>query len=406
MAWIDVERGRGERDRMADGGVPEALPLLDANQRELLRRWVRSDSGKRGRAALLNDAGPSAIELAESLCELLLREGWIVRRERLSGGAWRWDSISWRDLPRLQDLLGVASPRSRAVERQACIEKATAWLQARRAATATSALDPDLLDELSDAVEQLQEDKSMRVEMLAARLELLQAVASWHDSAAQGSRRDFALRARGTTKALSESEWRWLESSFDLERLRIARFAPVAWLAGDIVLQWGERRADIGALHCLGVPLSDLQRATGATAPSQWWLIENRASFERQAQSRNPGVLLVWMPGRPSTAWMEAVAHVLRLAPAPAWISADADPAGVDIACTVGALWDSKALGWQPHQMGVGQLEGTAQHWPLNDHDRRLIATLMDRSDLRPELRALCEAMLREGRKAEQEGWM
>jgi hypothetical protein len=112
------------------------------------------------------------------------------------------------------------------------------------------------------------------------------------------------------------------------------------------------------------------------------------------------------MPGRPSTAWLRAVAHLLRLAPAPAWISADADPAGVDIACSVGALWTERGQPWEPHRMGVAEWNATAQRWPLNDHDRALLARLLAEPALAPDLRALCEAMLREGRKAEQEGWL
>ena len=398
--WVDVGRGRAARDRAASGPVPEALPLLDGDHRELLRRWVRKDTNKPRRATLMNEA-PS-IERGEALCELLLREGWLVRHEKLVGGSWHWDAISWRDLPRLQELLGVTSRRGREEERQARLEQASAWLQVRREETAASALDPDLLDELTRALEQLRQDKALPL----ARLDLLQAVAAWHDAGTQGSRRDFALRARGTTKSLTEADWRWLEASFDLERLRIARFAPVAWIAGDLVLHWGERQVDAGALHCVGLPLSDLARADAATAPQRYWLIENRASFERQAQSREPGTMMVWLPGRPSTAWLEAMAHLLALAPAPAWISADADPAGVDIACTAGALWEARGLAWEPHRMGAEQLAATEQHWPLNDHDRTLLASLLSRPALPTELRALCEAMQREGRKAEQEAWL
>jgi hypothetical protein len=231
-------------------------------------------------------------------------------------------------------------------------------------------------------------------------------VAGWHDAGRQGSRRDFALFARDSTKAITEAEWRWLEASFDMERLRVARFAPVAWLAGDLVLSWAGRQVDLGALHCLGLSLADLGRAGSATGPSRWWLIENRASFERQALVREPGRALIWMPGRPSPAWLQAVAHLLSLAPAPAWISADADPSGVDIACTAGALWSTCGLEWAPHQMGTAQLEATTQVWPLNEHDRRLLVVLLARGDLPGELRALCEAMLRLGRKAEQEAWV
>jgi hypothetical protein len=408
MDWADTPLGRGKRDRCVAGPVPEHLPLLDADHRTLLQRWAGNDSARRGRAALLNEAGPAGIERAEALCDRLLREGWVMRHERLAGGSWRWDAISWRDLPRLQALLGVSSPRQRAGERQAHLEQAQAWLQARREGATDNTLDPDLLDELTRALAQLADDKTLRLDLLAMRLALLQAIAIWHDAGTQGLRQDFALRARGTTKALSDADWRWLETWFDLERLRIARFAPVAWLAGDLVLHWGEQRVHAAPLHCLALPLADLCRADAGTGPSRWWLIENRASFERQAQTqaREPGRLLVWLPGRPSAAWLAAMAHLLALVPAPAWISADADPAGVDIACTAGALWEACGLGWTPHQMGAAELAASPQHWRLNEHDRTLLARLLARPALPLELRSLCEAMGREGRKAEQEGWL
>ena len=56
--------------------------------------------------------------------------------------------------------------------------------------------------------------------------------------------------------------------------------------------------------------------------------------------------------------------------------------------------------------MGVPQWEATLQRWPLNDHDRRLLGVLLAKADLQPTLRALCEAMAQEGRKAEQEAWL
>lgn len=404
--WVDTVHDRRRRERCAAVPVPADLPLLDAEQVSLLRRWVRAD-GDRRRTTLLKEAGAENIERADALCDLLLREGWIVRRERLSGATWLWESIGWRDLPRLQGLLGVTGERQRREQRQASIDQAGAWLQSWRETAATNALDPDLLDELERALAQLADDRSLRLDLLAKRLALLQAIAAWHDADEQGSRRDFALRARGATKALTKAEWRWLEASFDLERLRITRFVLVAWLAGDFELTWnGHQRVHFAPLHCLGLPVVDLRRASGATPPRRWWLIENRASFERQAQQREPGVALIWMPGRPPAAWMDAITHLLQLAPAPAWISADADPAGIDIACSVGARWRSLGLDWTPHQMGVPQWQATSQRWPLNEHDRRLLATLLARSDLPGELRALCEAMQLEGRKAEQEGWI
>ncbi len=403
--WIDEAKSRTRRERRADAPVPEAPPLLDRERRDLLRRWVRQDALRRTRGALIKDAGATGIERAEALCAQLLDEGWIIRCEQLTGGAWQWHALIWRDLPRLQALLDVAGPGRRAETRQALLDQVQAWLKTWRARAAEP--DPDLLDELEQAVAQLTDDRTLPPDRLARRLDLLQALAAWRDAGESGTRRDFALRAAGGTKALSAADWRWLESGFDLERLRIARFALMAWLAGDVTLRWhGGQTLPLSHLHCIGLPLTDLIRVHAAEAPRRWWLIENRASFERQAREPAPGTALLWMPGRPPRAWREAVRHLLRLAPAPAWISADADPSGVDIACSVGEIWQSRGLAWEPHRMSVAEWAATDQTWPLNAHDHRLLDRLLDRPGLPDGLRALCEAMRAEGRKAEQEAWI
>lgn len=140
-------------------------------------------------------------------------------------------------------------------------------------------------------------------------------------------------------------------------------------------------------------------------APQRYWLIENRASFERQAQHLPEGVCLIWLPGRPSQAWQQALAWLLAQAPAPADISCDPDPAGVDIALTAGALWNAAQQPWRCTHMA-------AEHWaqgttrPLNAHDERLLAQLLGRTDLPADLAALCVHMQAQGDKAEQEGWL
>lgn len=411
--WLDTEVKRGVRDRRARCPVPQELPLLAADERKLLQAWVRNDSLNRRRATLMKsaDAAGCSIERAEALCDKLQRAGWLQRRERLTGGSWQWESIAWLDLDALKRLLGVGSAQLRAESREALLEEARRWLQARGEVAAAAALDPDHLDELTAALEQLAREATLPLPVLATRVALLYALADWHDAGAQGLRRDFALRARGTTKAIGAADWRWLETFFDLERLRITQFAPMLWLAGAASLHWGERRVDLEALHCAGLPLSDVVRLdrvelAAEAPPRRYWLIENRASFERQAQLREPGCVLLWLPGRPATGWLDAVARLLRLAPAPAWISADADPAGVDIACGVGRLWQAQGLAWEPHRMGLVEWQASTQHWPLNDHDRALLGRLLERPDLEAGLRALCLAMRREGRKAEQEGWL
>lgn len=410
--WLDVPVQRGVRDRTACGPVPGDLGLMGPEDQGLLARWVRDDAKRRGRDALMKLARGEGIERAEALCEQLLRAGWITRRERLIGGVWQWQSITWRDLDTLKALLGVGSAAQRNAARADVLQTAEAWLAQRQAAAdPAQPPDPPWQDEWAQAQAQLAADNTLKSEVLSQRWTLMQALADWHDANREGTRRDFALHARGGTKSIGPADWKWLAQQFDLERLRITGFAPMLWLAGRVVLCWNDALVDASSLHCVGVPLDDVPRADALRTRSagglqRYWLIENRASFERQARQCPDGTALIWMPGRPSRLWLDAVGHLLRLAPAPVWISADADPSGVDIALTVGALWHERGLLWSPHRMGADELAQSDQLWPLNEHDHALLSRLLARTDLPSDLRSLCDAMQQTGRKAEQEAWL
>jgi hypothetical protein len=411
--WVDTYIRRDTRDRRANGDVPAVLPLLGATQLQALKRWASKERAACRRITLLKEAEPATIEEAEILRERLLAEGWIECREQLKGGVWQWESLSWRDLSRLQELLGIQNAQARERQRETALAQTTAWL------AQDMALESDVREAMQAALATLQTERTLPLAALLARLDLLKALADWQSAGMEGSQRDFALHARGDTKGLSAAEWRWLGQVFDLERLCISPFAPMLALSGSVALHWGTHRLDLDALHFLQLPLSDLLRVSRVTGAIQgWWLIENRASFERQARlaresaaraaegAASPQRVIVWLPGRPSQAWLAAWSHLVRQLPAPVAISADADPAGVDIACTVGACCEQAGLPWEPEQMGVAQLEAATQHWSLNDHDVALLQRLLDRPDLPDALRALCLAMQREGRKAEQEGWL
>lgn len=406
MEWLDEPIRRGVRERTAPHEPPAALNMLTVEQRELLTLWVRKDNATRGREALLKEGGRHRIEMAEVLCDWLLREGWITRKEKLVGGHWQWDSLTWRDLTTLKQLLGVGSRSQRDEERTRLLSGLRQWF---------SELSPDelashhvgLLDDLQAALISLEKEVAQRVEILEARSRWLRALHTWCQDERQGTRRDFALHAGEHTKALGTSDWKWLEEHFDLERLGVSHFTPLMWLAGQADLKWGERTADLGAITFMAVPLDDVQKVTALTnVPAHWWLIENHTSFERQAQQLSDDTLLVWMPGRPSTAWLAALEHLVRCAPAPLKMSADADPAGVDMACSVGRVWERMGLTWEPYRMGAAEMAAAKQSWALNTHDRALLAKLLMAPDLPPSLRELCEAMQRDGCKAEQEGWL
>lgn len=406
MAWVDEQLRRGVRQRTAPQAPPTALGMLPIEQRDLLALWVRKDNASRGRDALLKESGRNRIEVAEGLCDWLLREGWITRKEKLVGGHWQWDSLMWRDLAALKQLLGVGSRDQRGEERALVLDGLQQWL----AECSPQELGPDhagLLKDIHVAVDSLQQEPPLRVEVLEARSCWLKALHMWCLDERQGTRRDFALYAGEHTKAIGQGDWKWLEDHFDLERLGVSHFTPLIWLAGQAVLRWTKRTLDLGAVHFAALPLDDVRRITGlADAPAHWWLIENRTSFERQAQKLAADTVLVWMPGRTSMAWLAALEHLVRCAPAPLWVSADADPSGVDMACSVGRVWERLGLAWEPFRMGRSELSAVKQSWILNAHDRALLSRLLETPDLPPQLRELCDVMQREGRKAEQEGWL
>ena len=72
----------------------------------------------------------------------------------------------------------------------------------------------------------------------------------------------------------------------------------------------------------------------------------------------------------------------------------------------VAALWRDHGQVWEPYRMGISEWQAASQQWPLNAHDVALLERLFRDENLPRELEGLGRAMLAEGRKAEQEGWL
>lgn len=402
MNWQDVLIRREVRQRTAAHEPPQVLTLLSKEDQDLLATWVRKDHASRSRDALLKEAGIANIDRAEALSDWLLREGWITRKEKLQGGSWHWEGLSWRDLDRLKALIGVGSRTQRDEARSQRFEQARCWLQSLPQDT-----DPELHDSVTQALDQFAGEHALRVDVVSTRLDLLVSLVEWCREEMNGTRRDFALFAGEHTKSISVSDWKWLERHFDLESLGVSHFLPVIWLAGNIQLKWEDRALDLASVRCLAIPVEDILRVSAIShPPDHWWLIENRASFERQSGQRPNQSLMAWLPGRPSQDWLKAIGHLLQLAQGPLKVSADADPAGIDIALTVGELWESQGQVWEPYRMGIEEWQAVSQKWPLNEHDVALLQRLLDNTNLPRQMTELGSAMLKEGRKAEQEGWL
>jgi len=368
---------------------PAALPSLRADERELLVDWLRGSAETRPWQSLLQAAGPGRIELADTLSQKALETGLATRHERSEHGRWWPVKLCWVELEKLQAALGLATRSDR---------------DARMAAL-TQRLDGLMADDLVGEAAQALAETRMAATTTEARAALLEALRRWVAEGRTGLRRDFALHL-GHTKAISAGEWGWLERHFDLPALGIDAFAPTLTLAGDARLQWpGGRGLDLGVGPFLTVPadaLQDLQRVDAP--PARWWLIENRASFEKQAARRAPGDALVWIAGRPTRAWGEAVSRLIALAPAPAAISADADPAGIEIALAAAEPWERAGLAWTATAMEPARLYRPGLQ-PLGRYDRGVLERLATRT-LPPELAALRDALAERGVKAEQEGWL
>ncbi|MDE2593706.1 MAG: hypothetical protein KGL57_05670 [Burkholderiales bacterium] len=387
--------GRDKRERYSIVPIgARTLPLLGVVLLDLLRVWAKSDSTTRSWLPLLGLAGPCQIEASEQLAEQLLQCGWLSIKERREKGAWQRQSITWMDLPELKVLLGISSKADRQSQREALLSDLRDWSQTHPV--------------LESAVQALHEAKTMKLDDLAQRISLLQSLMQWQLEQRIGTRRDFALEAGDGTKALTSSMWSWLDEYVDLPALGINRFMPQIWLAGPLQLTWSDKpTCDLSALHCVGLSAQDMVKLTQVKAPSQYWLIENRASFERQAAQCSGDVALIWLPGRPPNSWMTAISALLDLAPRPALISADPDPAGVEIALTASTIWQSRALPWQAHLMGAETLQVARKVSPLGaGYDRAVLTRLLQRTDLPVVLKDLCDYMRIHGVKAEQEGWL
>lgn len=388
-----VASGKNRRTRQstaAFSGVT-GLPPLSAAQHAVLLRWLKAEAQERSWQVLLDAAGAEQLDAADSLLQALLGAGAIALKEEFRHAQWQPWRVVWRDLPALQRAAGlVAAP-----EREAAHQDVRAALQ--RLAQSHP--------ELSVAV-QHGLDAALPQTTLQARAQLLQALAQWRDEQRDGLRQDFALSARGHTKAITNAEWAWLETQLPLEALGIARFAPLLWLGGALSLRRQDFQMDLRSMVFCGLPSTQFASPLTVTAgPSSYWLIENRASFERQARQLEAGVCLIWLPGRPGHDWQTAVAWLIAQAPAPGRISCDPDPAGIQIALTAGALWEQAGLPWRSTQMAPA-LWQDGKTLPLNDYDHRVLIELQAQPGLPVELQGLRDYLLDAGHKAEQEGWL
>ncbi|MFN3543559.1 MAG: DUF2399 domain-containing protein [Thiobacillus sp.] len=375
-----VVQSKTRRQRIADQ-PPRGLDSLPDDWRQLLKRWVRRGGDSRW-DTLRNDAGVGGQNRAQALLDWLLENGWIQLDEKFERAAWWPYRVRFLDPAALRAALGIVDADTAAAQ----------WLALR------SNLPPE--SPLLDALDTLPPKTAL------ARADLVTALACWREETRSGTQRDFALFARGATKAVTAAEWAWLGEAADLAEWGIERHTPLLLIAAPVELHFPHAVLNLAACvdFCALTPatLAAVQSASGT--PEHWHLVENRTSFERVARSRSAHDGVVWLPGFPPTWWREAVAKLLALAPAPAAIACDPDPAGVAIALQAGTLWQAAGLDWQPWRMDIATLQALPGHAPLNAWDNAQIAQLRQAPLLPAPLAALLDYMQQHGIKGEQEG--
>jgi hypothetical protein len=222
-----------------------------------------------------------------------------------------------------------------------------------------------------------------------------------------GTRRDFALFARGSTKAITDAEWSWLARVLELEALGVTRHAMTIELRAPAALVTPAGRIDVGAApDFISITASTITTALAFEgAFDAWRLVENRTSFERVARAQGHRDAVVWLPGYPPIAWRDAVSRLVAFQPAPAFIACDPDPDGIRIAATAGQIWTSRSCDWSPWRMDSQTLASSPQRKSLTARDRTQIEALLA-LPLPAVLRDLSQWMLRHGEKGEQEAYL
>ena len=370
---------KSRRQRVAEQ-PPRGLDTLPDDWRSLLKRWARRGGDSRWET-LKGDAGVGRQNLAQALLDWLLDNGWVVLTEKFERAEWWPYRVRFQEPAALRAALGIADADAISAN----------WKTFR------DALPPDT--PLLDALDALPPKTAL------ARADLATALVRWQLEQRSGTQRDFALFARGATKAVTSTEWAWLATATDLAEWGVDRHTPLLLVAAPVTLHLPQGVLDLAACadFCALTPTT-LAAATSADGtPARWHLVENRTSFERVARTRTADAGMIWLPGFPPGWWREAVAHLLTLAPAPAAIACDPDPAGIAIALQAGTLWQAAGLDWQPWHMDIATLQSLPSRSPLNAWDQTRIAQLAQ-SALPDSLSALLGYMREHNVKGEQEG--
>lgn len=375
---------RGRRLRRADHPSPKPISLWPESWRDLLRKWVRGTSSRRQWRTLIKEAGQRDINTAYELLNALLETGWVEIEESRIRGKWAPVAVEILCMEELRGLLGLPN---RALRHEAYVGL-------------SGEFQSEEIRLVFKSFKNFAPDKALK------RYELLRALDNWIDERRCGTRRDFALFARGDTKGVTSGEWTWFAEALDLEKHGVSPHTPTLCFQAPIVFLFPDGEMDLRPLKTmLALPpnavMSVLQIRGKLTC---WRVVENRTSFERVAKYARSEEGVLWVPGFAPSWWVSAVTHLINLCPAPLYIACDPDPAGVRIATIVARVWIDNALPWQPWGMSPETVEKLPQQKPLTEYDRQQIEELLSDDSLFLELRRLVIWMQKSGVKGEQEG--
>lgn len=372
--------GRRERSRRSDTVGEIDWP---SEWRELAIAWLRGGRGTRRWDALAAQAGNARMGMALALRDALVAGGWAECKERWEPGRdWRPVELRWLHPETLARRLGLPDSSAQRVLAD----------RLREAGFSDPRL-PALADSLTGPAA-----------TVLRRTELLRRLDAWLREGRLGTRRQFALFARGSSKLVSESEWAWLDETLGLEAIGISAHTPGFWLRAPLSLRLPAGRLDlVAAVPALALPPRALIGAAIEGRVQRWRIVENRTSFEQAACAHGGMDGVVWVPGFAPPWWRETMASLLASVPAPALIACDPDPAGIRIALLASAVWDGAGMGWSPWRMDATDLRALPARRDLSSYDRAELARLRTLS-LPDPLRRLADALDEDGCKGEQEG--
>ncbi len=388
IEYLDKLRLPKKRRRFA-GTAPASLATIPTEWRELLVQWLRLGGNSRWET-LIKKAGLARKSTAETLLNWLLHNGWAVVDEERKHGDWWPYRVELLELKALRHQLGLPDMDDIATQWQSL--RAELQIDAANCArllTALSALD------------------AMPTNRAITRAGLVQSLLVWVADERIGTYRDFSLYARAATKEISKTEWDWLDLHFDLAELNIEQHTPLLLISANLSLQTA-----LGEINLHTMPdfaaltpatIKSIQTATGRV--DNWLLVENRTSFERLARNRLANEGVIWLPGYPPSWWKEAVSHLIKIAPAPAKVACDPDPAGIAIALSAIAVWRDTGQAASTWRMGVAELQNLPCKKPLTELDAQQLASLL-KQDLPLNLKTLAEYMALSQQKGEQEGYL